>query len=248
MKYLVLFVFFISTFTTFSQIGISNINPQASLDVTGEPTVTTAVDGIIAPRLTLAQLTAKTGYNTAQTGALVYVTDVVGTINVATAAVNTIGYYYFNGTTWQALAIKSIAPIFIASLGNGNGSVTATSIPATAFRTVPLPNVIKNLGGGAWDSTNNTYAIPVSGTYLIKSTVRLVDGSAGRNIFQAVNTTNVDIPDGLWQTNSGSRWTFLYTRIANFNVGDRLRLYIYSDGSVANLSDASLNITLINLN
>ena len=83
-----------------------------------------------------------------------------------------------------------------------------------------------------------------SGTYLIKTSVRLTDFSTSRSLFQAVHTSNVDIADGIWQTNpSGQqRYTMLYNRIAYFNAGDLLRLYIYSDGSVANLSDASLNI------
>jgi hypothetical protein len=63
---------------------------------------------MIMPRLTLAQL-AKISYTVAQTGALVYV--LYGTINTATAAVNTVGYYYFNGTVWQALSVKTITPI-----------------------------------------------------------------------------------------------------------------------------------------
>jgi hypothetical protein len=64
-----------------------------------------------------------------------------------------------------------------------------------------------------------------------------------------VNNTNADIPDGIWQTNPGTaRWTMLYTRIAYFTKGDLLRLYIYSDGVTAPISDASLNIALLSQN
>mgnify|MGYP003640552150 CR=1 FL=1 len=141
--------------------------------------------------------------------------------------------------------------IFTASLGTGNGGNTNATIAATAFNTVPLPTVTKNLGGGTWNASNNTYSVPKSGTYIIKSTIRLIDGStsSSRNIYQAVHTSNIDIPDGIWQVNPApvgtGRWTMLYTRIAYFNQGDLLRLYIYSDGQVANLSDASLNIFLL---
>ncbi len=140
--------------------------------------------------------------------------------------------------------------VFTASLGTGAGGTTNATLAANGFNTVPLPNVTKNLGGGTWNTSNYTYRVPISGTYLIKSSVRLVDGSISRNIFQSVHTSNIDIPDGIWQTNvyaSGSdRWTMLYTRLAYFNQGDVLRLYIYSDGQTARLSDASLNITLLN--
>jgi hypothetical protein len=105
------------------------------------------------------------------------------------------------------------------------------------------------VGGGIWNATNNTYRVPASGTYMIKSSIRLVDGSVSRNIFQAVGVVNADIPEGIWQTNIDSsvarRWTMLYVRIAYFNEGDLLRLYTYSDGEGANLSDASLDITLL---
>ncbi|MEM0519290.1 beta strand repeat-containing protein [Aequorivita flava] len=149
--------------------------------------------------------------------------------------------------TGNVVTVPGAAPVVIytGSLGNGSGGSVNATITASGFNTVPLPNTSTNIGGGIWNGTNNTYTIPVSGTYLIKSSIRLTDGSVSRNVFQAVHTSNADIPDGIWQTNSGNRWTMLYTRIAYFNQNDVLRLYIYSDGQQARLSDASLNITLL---
>jgi hypothetical protein len=230
-------------------VGINSTNPLMTFDVNGIAATASTVDGIRAPRITLAQLNLKTGYNTNHTGALLYVTDVAGGSTVtATAQVTTAGYYFFDGTTWQSVVSKAGSAVFIASLGNGNGSTTAATISATAFNTVPLTTVSKNVGGGVWNTTNYTYTVPNSGTYLIKSSVRLVDGSVARNVFQAVHTSNADIPEGIWDTNSGNRWTMLYTRIAYFNKNDVLRLYVYSDGAVANISDASLNIILLTQN
>ena len=150
----------------------------------------------------------------------------------------------------NVVTVPGAAPVVIytGSLGNGSGGSVNATITASGFNTVPLPNTSTNIGGGIWNGTNNTYTIPVSGTYLIKSSIRLTDGSVSRNVFQAVHTSNADIPDGIWQTNSGTRWTMLYTRIAYFNQGDILRLYIYSDGQPGRLSDASLNITLLSKN
>ncbi|WP_343642375.1 hypothetical protein [Chryseobacterium sp.] len=48
-------------------------SPSSTLDVRGKATTTTSLDGIIPPRLTGAQLRAKT-YTAAQTGAMLYVT------------------------------------------------------------------------------------------------------------------------------------------------------------------------------
>lgn len=245
---------FIFALGSAQNVGINTTNPQSTLDITGLPADPTKADGVIAPRLTLNQLNAKVAsYGINQTGSFVYITD-VNDVNVgSTLKVESIGYYYFDGTTWKSLEPKAGSVIFTATIGNGIGGNLAETIPAGGFNTVSLPNVSKNLGGGTWDSGANTYTVPVSGTYLIKSSVRLLDGSEPRNIFQAVNDANVDTPEGIWQTNytlpTGTRrWTMLYNRVAFFDKGDQLRLYIYSDLLPAQLSDASLNITILSPN
>jgi len=82
-----------------AQVGINTGAPQATLDVVGFPTNTNKPDGIIAPRLSLSQLAAKT-YAAAQTGALVYVTSINATPAGSTINVTAPGYYYFDGTVW----------------------------------------------------------------------------------------------------------------------------------------------------
>lgn len=239
------------SYFSIAQVGIGTQTPLATLQIDGEPTNTSKTDGLIAPKITKAQLIAKSSlYGAAQAGTIVYVSDISGGTNAPTINIKRIGYYYYNGTVWNTMESTAGTVSFTASLGNGSGTVTNATIPATNFNTVPLPNVTSNVGGGTWNATNNIYTVPVTGTYLIKSSIRLIDGSTNsptRNIFQAVHTDNIDIPDGIWQTNSGARWTMLYTRIANFTAGTGLRLYIYSDGVEAKLSDASLNISLISL-
>jgi len=83
-----------------AQVGINTDQGQATLDVVGLPTNTSKPDGIIAPRLSLSQLAAKT-YAAAQTGALVYVTSINATPASVTINVTTPGYYYFDGALWQ---------------------------------------------------------------------------------------------------------------------------------------------------
>lgn len=234
--------------TVFSQVGVNTATPQTTLDITATKTDATTAEGIIAPRLLGDQIKSKDAqYTGAHTGAIVYATEAVNTApSGKTSNITTTGYYYFDGVLWQKIARSAV--IFTASLGSGVGGNTNATIPANGFNTVPLPNVTKNVGGGIWNPSNNTYKVPASGTYMIKSSIRLTDYSASRNIFQAVGTVNADVPDGIWQTNTGGgtqRWTMLYVRIAYFNEGDLLRLYTYSGGAVANLSDASLNITLL---
>lgn len=244
------FLIFINLFaiTKSQYIGINTSNPSATLDLVGNPTNITTADGLIAPRITLSQLNAKTSYSASQEGSLIYITDISGSTTTATALVTNTGYYYFNGSVWQPVVSQSGNVIFSATLGSGDGGATNANINANVFSTIPLTTVTKNTGGGIWSPTDNTFSVPNSGTYLIKSSIRLTDGSTERNFYQAVNTSNSDIPEGVWQTNYGNRWTMLYTRIAYFNKNDLLRLYIYSDGSNANISDASLNIVQISQN
>lgn len=85
-----------------AQVGINTGGPQATLDVVGFPSNTNKLDGVIAPRLTGAQLSAK-NYTAAQTGAIVYVTVVEAAPAGQTAAVVSPGYYYFDGTKWGNL-------------------------------------------------------------------------------------------------------------------------------------------------
>jgi len=83
-----------------AQVGINTSQAQVTLDVVGFPSITSKLDGIIAPRLTETELNKKT-YGAPQIGAMVYVTlaDIAPagqTVNVTVP-----GYYYFDGTQWQ---------------------------------------------------------------------------------------------------------------------------------------------------
>ena len=61
--------------TSLGKVGINTPSPNATLDVTGNPTDTNAADGILAPRLTGNELKAKDAlYDTPQIGTLVYAT------------------------------------------------------------------------------------------------------------------------------------------------------------------------------
>lgn len=95
----------------YSQVGVNTEVPKTTLDVTakrdiaGNITDNTQLIGLQAPRLTRAELTANTAtYGTDQKSALVYITDVSGG-NVSGQRINVtaVGYYYFDGSLWQAI-------------------------------------------------------------------------------------------------------------------------------------------------
>ncbi len=87
----------------YAQVTIgSDSSPKATLDVVASNTDETTPEGIIPPRLTLAQLNAKKSQYTAeQAGAFVYITDTGGaTVAGYSNEITSTGYAYFNGTQW----------------------------------------------------------------------------------------------------------------------------------------------------
>src|SRR5665213_369950 len=104
---------------------------------------------------------------------------------------------------------------FVVNATNTSGILNAGS----AFTTVPMDTVVTDTAS-AWNWTTNSYAIPVTGTYLIVSHVRLADGvPPGISYGQGVNPTNVDNPDFLWTTTNGLRNVIMNTRIVQFTAG-----------------------------
>lgn len=126
MKKLLLPVIIIATsMKIHAQVGVNTSTPAATLDVVGKPGEQTVPDGFIAPRLTRAQLIAKTIYGSNQQGAIVYVTDASGTTTAATAKVTGAGYYYFDGTIWQAIGGTPVVPTEPWNIQGSNTAATA---------------------------------------------------------------------------------------------------------------------------
>ena len=101
--YLVLLVFIGGTLSVNAQVTVGdNTDPNATLDVVASSSAT-AVDGVIAPRVSIATLDTKEAlYTPAQTGAIVYVDDITGgSTDTKTAAITAKGYYYFDGAVWK---------------------------------------------------------------------------------------------------------------------------------------------------
>ncbi|WP_326983978.1 hypothetical protein VUJ46_05395 [Chryseobacterium sp. MYb264] len=133
---------------TYSQVGINTESPKATLDVLGKPTLATAADGVIAPRLTGDQLKAKDGvYLADQIGTLVYVTQAVTTASLKTAKVDKPGYYMFNGDTWKfAFGGNNDDDIVIGELVYYHGSIPATTSGPGILASTYLPD-LPVLGG-----------------------------------------------------------------------------------------------------
>lgn len=102
---------------SFAQVGIGTTTPNTTLQIQGEPAVTTIADGIQVPALSLAQLDAKIDtYGTDQDAAIVYVNNVsTASTTPETAAITMAGFYYYQSSsdTWEKVG--------------GSGSVASTT-------------------------------------------------------------------------------------------------------------------------
>lgn len=107
-----LFSFLLSLcLTAFAQVGINTETPRVTIDILPTKIDNTTAEGAILPNLTRAQLIAKEdAYLADYKGAIVYVTDLSGTITTKTAKVTAIGYYYFDGLAWQPFTGPAIEP------------------------------------------------------------------------------------------------------------------------------------------
>ena len=117
------------------RVGINTSTPAATLDVTASPSISTRIDGFIAPRLKGSELKAKDGLYTAdQDGAIVYVTEALASANtsIKTANVTSIGYYYFDKTldSGSGQWVKVANPV-AAAVYQEPWNVWGTTTPAT---------------------------------------------------------------------------------------------------------------------
>lgn len=116
MKTLVYFFFSLMSISVSGQVGINTQFPKATLEVVGKPGEMNHFDGIIPPRVTGDELSAKT-YSTAQKGAIVYVTSPANSPTGQAAQLTKSGFYYFDGQQWNALT-KDDSLEMVALRGN----------------------------------------------------------------------------------------------------------------------------------
>jgi hypothetical protein len=100
-------ILLLNNISVWGQSGVNTIEPASTLDVQAIKTAT-HVAGIIAPRLTLSELTSKGNslYGPDQTGAIIYIKDVTGGGNTGQRInIQSEGYYYFDGALWVGLDV-----------------------------------------------------------------------------------------------------------------------------------------------
>lgn len=119
----------------FSQVGINNAAPKATLDITAQsPSGTaTTVEGLIVPRVDRQRAQSMTSI---PTSTIIYVNDIsTGTLTGTAVNIDAVGLYTYNGTVWAKVnsggnniynADGALTGNRTVNMGNNNLSYTGT--------------------------------------------------------------------------------------------------------------------------
>lgn len=216
--YVLLGSLFITNYA-FSQVGVNTATPSTSFDVSvkknGTAIDNTQTYGLQAPRLTKAELITVSGtntttpkYGTDQKGAIVYITDIAGTDTGGTsgqrANITAEGYYYFDGSIWQAIKVNTpnIWNSFVTQLPGASNTtghiyrpgkvsmgfnVTESTIGTTGqfFHNV---NAFEHIGIYRYGTDNPTLALVSARGTLDNPEGLLANDGLGRIIFEGRNS------------------------------------------------------------
>lgn len=140
-QYYILLLALMCTILSFAQVGIGTTDPKANLHVSGDATNTQVVDGVIPPKLTRAQLIAKSSlYGSNQTGALLFLTDASGTANASTALITEPGFYYFDGSVWKPLKGSAVPMVDASSNGFPSNVIVGMPVSNMVFKVTVTNN------------------------------------------------------------------------------------------------------------
>lgn len=128
-----------------AQVGINTTTPETTLDVVGKPNDSNHYDGIIPPRVTGDQLSAKF-YTSTKKGAIVFVTAIPSNIIGQVIHVVETGLYYFDGNVWKAFKDDTLEDVVV----RGNYSPKFISF---------MGSTASPLRDGAVGMNENTYSM-----------------------------------------------------------------------------------------
>ncbi|SOD20217.1 C1q-like domain-containing protein [Pedobacter xixiisoli] len=208
-------------------VGVNTTDPKATLQVVGAPGTAGIPDGIIPPKLTRAQLIAKTGYGTDQIGAIVYVTDLSGTTNAATASVLQIGHYSFDGTKWNNMLI----PKFTGFLATRNTNYTFGG--GTPSKLVVYPTSTDNPNGW-YNTANGRFTPQVAGYYQFNAALRIVSSTGGEKVILLAKN-GIDVNTGVSLAGSNYYMATVSAVIYLNGTTDYVDVRCYADNALTDI-------------
>ncbi len=178
-----------------AQIGVNSTDPKVTLDIHAGTIDASTAEGLTAPRLTLAQLAAKDAkYTSDQTGTIVYVTSMTGTATTKTRNVIAAGYYYFDGTLWQAMAPDPALrffymPSIVLPTNTSDPSYNAATQTFTIDLYQAYSNQFKLTNSANTSKSPGATALPVSASNSLEYFITYYDNTVYQNI--ALTNTGV---------------------------------------------------------
>lgn len=238
-----------------SQVGINTKDPKATLDIHSLSTTPTTSEGLIVPSLTRQQTISKdAAYDNTLIGAIIYVTDLSGTLTTKTRAINRIGYYAFDGAMWIPLQKEPWNKVGTnqASTENtddiySNGTVTinSTSALASMALTVAGQDAYINgisIGRGKGNVSSNT---AVGYNTLNNNTTGTTNNAIGYNAL-AKNTTgsyNIAVGYSALANNEKGNYNLAIGYRVNENRQDSLT-YNVAIGANAGFTAGNYNVAI----
>lgn len=210
--YLLLFAVTITT-SLYGQVGVNTTAPKATMDInakrtnadgTGAITDNSQTLGLLAPRVTRAELTANTAtYGADQAGALIYVTDISGgDVTAPRTNVTAVGYYYYDAgaNLWRAVGSGSASPVYYQNILGEAVTVNSgayTALPGdflirttnNALVNITLPEATSANKGKMYAITNNNSA---ASTVTVVSTSNIIGTPT-----MTINRSKFVISDGV---------------------------------------------------
>lgn len=212
----------------YSQVGVNTTTPAATFDITAKNATgaSTNVDGVLITRLDRQRAQSMTGV---PVSTLVYVNSIATGSQTGNAInIDTVGYYYYNGTAWVKLhnPTNSIA----ANIYNADGTLTGNRTVSQAGNTLAFTGTATN----AFSVDNTTFSVDAANNRVgvgtsspdTKLTISTPDGSFGLN--HTNGTINL-------KTYIGSGAGYLGTTTANdlsLITNNTVRMTATSTGSV----------------
>jgi len=207
--------FTIIAYAQTGRVGINTVTPQTTFDLNGQKDsggvlLVSDITGLQAPRVSRQELTAKGNslYGTNQRGAIIYINDVsTGDVLSQRANINTIGYYYFDGTLWQKF-------VDTKSLVSPSGFERKPDLSASTFYWRLIGAATANYGtegkyglDATWNPSDLTEIFNGTTTYndlLTANTMTVADlGAKGKNSFTS-GTMNSASGDGSASVGAGN--------------------------------------------
>ncbi|WP_054510723.1 tail fiber domain-containing protein [Chryseobacterium sp. ERMR1:04] len=221
---------------SYAQVGINTSTPQSTLDVTAKNTTgnTTNVDGLLIPRVDRQRAQSMAAV---PTSTLIYVNNIATGTQTGTAAnVDTVGYYYYDGTLWAKLTSSS-SPSSSVNIYNTDGSLTGNRTVTQAANTLKFTGTAVNafsVDGNSLsvDAANHRIGIgtatPAVKVDLLTATknygFRHSDGTVILNSYVGIGNTNGASLSGWWGTTSNHPFDLM--------TNDTFRMRIDTNGNV----------------